>query len=423
MTSNSLLKNKNFVLFLSIRWFYSLAIQSITLTVGWQVYILTGNPLDLGLIGLAQVLPIFLFILPSGVIADKFDRKVVITLCTMVHLLVAIYLLYYSLGDPESIWPILAALLVHGTARAMYQPSLNAILPNIIEKKLFPNATAYNSSVGKLGHLLGPLASGIIIAFYDTKVYFFAIVCLGISTLSTLLLKNPKNSSNLKSISLSVVISGFVYVWKTKLILGTMSLDLFAVLFGGIMGMLPIFAIDILKIGPEGLGLLRTMPAVGGVLTGIILTQLPPINNAGKNLIISMIVFGSATAIFAVSSILWLSLLMLFIYGAADMVSVYIRQTIIPIVTPDDMRGRVGAVHSVATNSSNEIGDLRAGVTASFIGIIPSVFIGGVMTIGISLLWSIIFPDLRKVKKMENLEYICFKEQLDLEKQLYISSK
>lgn len=404
MTSNSLLKNKNFVLFLSIRWFYSLAIQSITLTVGWQVYILTGNPLDLGLIGLAQVLPIFLFILPSGVIADKFDRKVVITLCTMVHLLVAIYLLYYSLGDPESIWPILAALLVHGTARAMYQPSLNAILPNIVEKKLFPNATAYNSSVGKLGHLLGPLASGIIIAFYDTKVYFFAIVCLGISTLSTLLLKNPKNSSNLKSISLSVVISGFVYVWKTKLILGTMSLDLFAVLFGGIMGMLPIFAIDILKIGPEGLGLLRTMPAVGGVLTGIILTQLPPINNAGKNLIISMIVFGSATAIFALSSILWLSLLMLFIYGAADMVSVYIRQTIIPIVTPDDMRGRVGAVHSVATNSSNEIGDLRAGVTASFIGIVPSVFIGGVMTIGISLLWSIIFPDLRKVKKMENLE-------------------
>ena len=170
------------------------------------------------------------------------------------------------------------------------------------------------------------------------------------------------------------------------------------------MGMLPIFAIDILKIGPEGLGLLRTMPAVGGVLTGIILTQLPPINNAGKNLIISMIVFGSATAIFAVSSILWLSLLMLFIYGAADMVSVYIRQTIIPIVTPDDMRGRVGAVHSVATNSSNEIGDLRAGVTASFIGIVPSVFIGGAMTIGISLLWSIIFPDLRKVKKMENLE-------------------
>ena len=215
MPSNSLLKNKNFILFLTIRWFYSLAIQSITLTVGWQVYVLTGNPLDLGLIGLAQVLPIFLFILPSGVIADKFDRRSVITLCTIVHLLVAIYLLYYSLGQPDSIWPILAALLVHGTARAMYQPSLNAILPNIVEKKLFPNATAYNSSVGKLGHLIGPLASGIIIAFYDTKVYIFAIVCLGISTLSTVLLKNPKNSNYLKSISLSVVISGFVYVWKT----------------------------------------------------------------------------------------------------------------------------------------------------------------------------------------------------------------
>jgi MFS family permease len=145
------------------------------------------------------------------------------------------------------------------------------------------------------------------------------------------------------------------------------------------------------------------MPAVGGVLTGIILTQLPPINNAGKNLLISMTIFGLATTIFALSSILWLSLVMLFIYGSADMVSVYIRQTIIPIITPDDMRGRVGAVHSIATNSSNEIGDLRAGITASFIGIVPSVFIGGIMTIGISLLWSAIFPELKKVKKMENL--------------------
>lgn len=403
MAARSLLKNRNFLFYLSIRWFYSLAIQSITLTVGWQVYTLTGNPLDLGLIGLAQVFPIFLFILPSGVIADKFDRKLVISLCTIVHLFVAIYLLYYSLSDPTSIWPILTALLVHGTARAMYQPSLSAILPNIVEKKVFPNATAYNSSMGKLGHLIGPLASGIIISFYDTKVYIFAIVCLGISTLSTLLLKNPKNSNNLKSVSLSVVISGFVYVWKTRLILGTMSIDLFAVLFGGIMGMLPIFAIDILKIGPEGLGLLRTMPAVGGVLTGILLTQLPPINNAGKNLLISMTVFGFATTIFALSSILWLSLLMLFIYGAADMVSVYIRQTIIPIITPDNMRGRVGSVHSIATNSSNEIGDLRAGVTASFIGIVPSVFIGGIITIGISVLWPVLFPELKKVKKMENL--------------------
>ena len=190
---------------------------------------------------------------------------------------------------------------------------------------------------------------------------------------------------------------------KTRLVLATMSIDLFAVLFGGIMGMLPIFAIDILKIGPEGLGLLRTMPAVGGVLTGILLTQLPPINNAGKNLLISMAIFGIATTIFALSSILWLSLLMLFIYGAADMVSVYIRQTIIPIITPDNMRGRVGSVHSIATNSSNEIGDLRAGITASFIGIVPSVFIGGMMTIGVSLLWSVIFPELKKVKKMENL--------------------
>ncbi len=403
MNKNELLKSKNFLSYLTIRWFNTLAIQTITLTVGWQIYELTRNPLDLGLIGLAQFIPIFIFILPSGVIADKFDRKIIIAICNIIHLAVCFFLLFYSLSAPKSIVPILLVLLIHGTARAMYQPALSAILPNIVEKKLFPNATAYNSSVSKLGHLIGPLIAGIIISLFNIWVYLFAIVCFSISTIATFFLNNPKNPDNLKAISFATVVSGFVYVWKTKLVLGTMTIDLFAVLFGGIMGMLPVFAIDILKIGPEGLGLLRSMPAVGGVLTGIILTQIPPVKNAGKYLIISTIIFGFSTAIFALSNILWLSLIMLLIYGAADMVSVYIRQTIIPIITPDNMRGRVGSVHSIATNTSNEIGDFRAGITAGFIGIVPSVFIGGTITVAISLLWSVLFPQLKKVNRMEDL--------------------
>lgn len=403
MKKNNLLKNRNFINYLQIRWFNSIAIQAITLTVGWQVYEMTRSPIDLGLVALAQVIPIFIFILPSGIVADKFDRKKVLTLSNIIHLIITLYLYYYALSDPNSIYPILIALMINGIARSMYQPSLQAILPNIVEKKLFSIATAYYSSVSKLGHLLGPLMAGIIISFYDTNVYLFAAICFVITILSTLLLKNPKNNNNLKGVSISTVLSGFVYVWKKKLILGTMTIDLFAVLFGGIMGMLPIFAIDILKIGPEGLGLLRAMPAIGGVLMGLLLTQLPPINNAGRNLILSTTIFGLATAIFAISDILWLSLVMLFIYGAADMMSVYVRQTIIPIITPDEMRGRVAAVHSVATNSSNEIGDFRAGITAGFIGIVPAVCIGGIVTIGVSLLWSVIFPEIKKVRRLDNL--------------------
>lgn len=403
MKKNNLLKNRNFINYLQIRWFNSIAIQAITLTVGWQVYEMTRSPIDLGLVALAQVIPIFIFILPSGIVADKFDRKKVLTLSNIIHLIITLYLYYYALSDPNSIYPILIALMINGVARSMYQPSLQAILPNIVEKKLFSIATAYYSSVSKLGHLLGPLMAGIIISFYDTNVYLFAAICFVITILSTLLLKNPKNNNNLKGVSISTVLSGFVYVWKKKLILGTMTIDLFAVLFGGIMGMLPIFAIDILKIGPEGLGLLRAMPAIGGVLMGLLLTQLPPINNAGRNLILSTTIFGLATAIFAISDILWLSLVMLFIYGAADMMSVYVRQTIIPIITPDEMRGRVAAVHSVATNSSNEIGDFRAGITAGFIGIVPAVCIGGIVTIGVSLLWSVIFPEIKKVRRLDNL--------------------
>tara|TARA_Y100000590_G_scaffold458305_1_gene612769 strand:- start:1881 stop:3092 length:1212 start_codon:yes stop_codon:yes gene_type:complete len=403
MSKNNLLKNRNFINYLQIRWFNSIAIQAITLTVGWQVYEMTRNPIDLGLVALAQVIPIFVFILPSGIIADKFDRKKVLTISNIIHLIITLYLYYYALSDPDSIYPILIALMINGIARSIYQPSLQAILPNIVEKKLFPIATAYYSSVSKLGHLFGPLMAGIIIAFYDVNVYLFAAICFVITILSTLILKNPKNNENLKRISISTVLSGFAYVWKKKLILGTMTIDLFAVLFGGIMGMLPIFAIDILKIGPDGLGLLRAMPAIGGVFMGALLTQIPPINNAGRNLIISTSVFGFATAIFAISDILWLSLSMLFIYGAADMMSVYVRQTIIPIITPDEMRGRVAAVHSVTTNSSNEIGDFRAGITAGFIGIVPAVCIGGIATIGVSLLWSIIFPEIKKVKRLDNL--------------------
>jgi hypothetical protein len=303
-----------------------------------------------------------------------------------------------------TIYPVLFILCIHGIARAIYQPSMSSILPNIVSVDLFPRAVSYYSSVSKLGHLAGPVIAGILIAYIDNWVYLVASISFFISVIFGFLLQNPKTATNLKKITIKILFGGFAYVWKTKIVLGTITIDLAAVLFSGIMGMLPVFAVDILKIGPEGLGMLRSMPAVGGVVTGILLTQLPPIKNAGKILIYSTIVFGVATIIFSLSTILWLSLIMLVIYGAADMVSVNIRNSIVPIITPDNMRGRVGAVHSLATNASNEIGDFRAGLTASFIGTVPAIFIGGVVTITLSAMWWFLFPDLKNIKNIRELE-------------------
>jgi MFS family permease len=302
-----LLFNTNFMRYLAIRWFNSFAVQAINLTVGWQIYNLTGNPLDLGLIGLAQFAPIFLLILPAGLIADKYNRKYVTILTNIIHVFVAAYLLYYSFSEMTTIYPVLFILCIHGIARAIYQPSMSSILPNIVSVDLFPRAVSYYSSVSKLGHLAGPVIAGILIAYIDNWVYLVASISFFISVIFGFLLQNPKTATNLKKITIKILFGGFAHVWKTKIVLGTITIDLAAVLFSGIMGMLPVFAVDILKIGPEGLGMLRSMPAVGGVVTGILLTQLPPIKNAGKVLIYSTIVFGVATIIFSLSTILWLS--------------------------------------------------------------------------------------------------------------------
>jgi MFS family permease len=390
-----------------MRWFNSFAIQIINLTIGWQIYVITKDPLALGFIGLAQFAPVLFLTLPAGVSADKYNRKNTVVICNFLHIFISAFFLYYSLHLHESkvIYPIFIMLFIHGIGRAFYYPSAASILPNIVPSEVFPRAVSYVSSVQVFGHLAGPAIAGLLIAYIGTWVYLIALISFAIASFSALLLPRQKNNnSNIKGISLKILISGFTYVWKTKIVLGTMTIDLVAVLFSGVMGMLPIFAIDILKIGPEGMGLLRSMPALGGVAMGILLTQLPPIKNAGKILIYSTIIFGVCSTVFALSETLYISLIMLLIYGAADMVSVNIRQTIVPIVTPDNMRGRVSSVHSMTSNASNEIGDFRAGLTASFIGTVPAIFIGGVVTITLSAMWWFLFPDLKNIKNIKDLE-------------------
>ena len=324
----------------------------------------------------------------------------------MVQIFVAGFLLYYSVYklDDGSVIPIYLILILHGVAMSFQGPSSFAILPNLVKSEIFPRAVHYVNFFEEFGSLAGPIAAGILIAYFNEWVYLVALTGFIISTLSAISLPNiGSGSGEIKRINIKVLLSGFVYVWKSKIVLGTMTIDIVAMLFSSVMGMLPIFAIDILDIGPEGLGILRATPSIGALFAAMILSQLPSLRYPGRTLIYSIIIFGCATITFALSTVLWVSLVALFIYGASDMISMNIRQIIVQLVTPDNMRGRVMSVHSVITTGSNELGDFRAGLSATIIGIAPAIMAGGVLTVSFSIIWWFLFPGLKEVKDMKDL--------------------
>ena len=404
--TDSILYNRNLLKFICLTWFSHFALKIISLTVGWQIYTETGSPLALGLIGLIQFAPQFFLILPAGVLADKYNRRHILIVCNLVQIFVAGFLLYYSIYSigKVSIIPIYLILIVHGIAMSFEGPSTFAILPNLVKPEIFPRAVHYVNFFEEFGSLFGPIIAGILIAYIDKWVYLVALLSFVISTLSAISLPNIENGiKEIKRITVKVLLSGFVYVWKSKIVLGTMAIDIVAMLFSSIMGMLPIFAIDILNIGPEGLGILRTTPSIGALFAAIVLSQLTSIKYPGRVLIYSIIVFGCATITFSLSTSLWISLFALFIYGAADMVSMNIRQIIVQLVTPNNMRGRVMSVHSVITTGSNELGDFRAGLSATLIGTIPAIMVGGILTVSLSVIWWYLFPGLKEVKDIKDL--------------------
>lgn len=404
--TDSILYNRNLLKFICLTWFSHFALKIISLTVGWQIYTETGSPLALGLIGLIQFAPQFFLILPAGVLADKYNRRHILIVCNVVQIFVAGFLLYYSIYSigKGSIIPIYLILIVHGIAMSFEGPSTFAILPNLVKPEIFPRAVHYVNFFEEFGSLFGPIIAGILIAYIDKWVYLVALLSFVISTLSAISLPNIENGiKEIKRITVKVLLSGFVYVWKSKIVLGTMAIDIVAMLFSSIMGMLPIFAIDILNIGPEGLGILRATPSIGALFAAIVLSQLTSIKYPGRVLIYSIIVFGCATITFSLSTSLWISLFALFIYGAADMVSMNIRQIIVQLVTPNNMRGRVMSVHSVITTGSNELGDFRAGLSATLIGTIPAIMVGGILTVSLSVIWWYLFPGLKEVKDIKDL--------------------
>ena len=395
-----LLSHLDFILFIVSRAGNVFGIQVLSIAVGWHIYRITGSVLYLGLVGLFQFLPALVLFLVAGMVADRVDRRLIIAACNMLHAAAASLICAYMLLEPVNVWPVFALLAIHGTARAFLSPASQAILPNIVPRELFSNAVAMSSSVNKIGQLGGPAIGGILIALISQWTYLVAAVLFGVAAAAAALIQTRLAVRGKEVFGLKTILGGFDYIWRKKIVLGAISIDLIAVLFGGVLGLLPVYAIDILHVGPEALGVMRAMPAAGALAVAVILTQARVTRHMGAAFFISLAVFGLAVLVFSLSTLFWLSLAALAVYGAADMVSVYIRQTLVQIETPDELRGRVSSVNSVSVNASNELGDFRAGIMAAAIGTVPAVFVGGIVTLTVTALWWKIFPDLRKVDRL-----------------------
>ena len=376
------------------------AVQMQSVAIGWQVYEITGDPLDLGLIGLAQFLPFVMLILPAGQVADRLNRRLILSLCYTTEAVCAGLLLMLTFIGIQSVWPVLAVLVLFGSARAFSQPASQAITPNLVPPAAFPNAVALNSSSGHIARIAGPAAGGILYIFGPNIVYTSVAIMLCLSVVMMSRVKLPNIIREKEPASWHTVFEGLRFVKSRPLILGAISLDLFAVLFGGATALLPAYASDILHTGPEGLGMLRTAPAIGAATTAAVLAFHPVIRNVGHWLFGGVAIFGIAIIVFGVSESFSLSIVALIVLGAGDMVSVYIRHMLVQLETPDEIRGRVSAVNGVFIGASNELGEFESGVTAAWFGLVPSVVIGGVATLIVTGLWIRFFPQLSNMDRL-----------------------
>jgi MFS family permease len=391
------LQHRNFSLYLVARFVATLAVQMQSVAVGWQVYALTNDPLDLGLIGLAQFLPFVVLVLPAGQIADRHDRRLILALCYAVELLCAGLLLSFTWLGLKIAWPIFGVLVLFGCARAFAMPTGQAITPNLVPREDFGNAVALNSSTFHVATIVGPALGGWIYVAGPGAVYLCVSLGLAVSVALMLAVRLPAVLRSPEPATWHTVLEGLRFVRSRPVVLGAISLDLFAVLFGGATALLPIFARDVLATGPEGLGLLRTAPAVGAATTAIALAFFPILHHVGRWMFAGVAVFGVSIIVFGLSTDFLLSFGALAVLGAGDMVSVYIRHMLIQLETPDEIRGRVSAVNAVFIGASNELGEFESGVTAAWLGLVRSVVIGGAATLAVTGLWMRLFPTLRRM--------------------------
>lgn len=379
-----------------------MALHMMMVAIALQVWEETKDPWNLAFIGLSTFAPAMGFALVTGYVADLFDRKRVVAACYAVVLLSALLLLLVTKTGFTEVWHVFAILIIMGTGRAFYQPAANSLVPNLVPAAIFPNAVAWHTSTNKVCQTVGPALGGIVYELQGPgAVYLTASIGLAIGLVTILFVRTKTTREGREPTTLRVLLAGIVFVYRKKIVLGAITLDLFAVLLGGVTILLPIYAMDILQVGPSGAGLLRSAMAAGSLATGLALTLVTMERAVGKILYVTVIVYGAATVVFGLSELYWLSLAAMATLGAADMVSVYIRVTLIQIATPDDMRGRVSAVNSVFTGASNELGESRAGAMAALIGTVPAVVVGGLGAIAVTLACWKLFPELTRVERMD----------------------
>ena len=384
----------------------SFGIQMVAVAIGWQVFAINRSAFDLGLVGLFEFVPLLLLALPAGQLADRISRRLMFAAALALNALVAIALLAVTIGGATELWPFLALAAGNGIAAAVANPSARALGPSLVSRELLPSSLALRSIAFQSGTVAGPALGGLLFAIDAELVYAVATVMLLLGIVAVLMIHESAEGTNAASSeapTLKTFFAGISFIRHTPVMLGAITLDLFAVLFGGAVALLPLFARDILHTGPLGLGILRSAPAVGALAAGVMLTRRPIVRKTGRTLLLVVAAFGVATVVFGLSKSFPLSLAALAVAGFVDMISVNIRSTIAIVAAPNELRGRVTAVESVFISASNELGAFESGVAAALLGAVPAVVIGGVITIALAGVWSWVFPDLAKIDELEEL--------------------
>jgi len=397
-------RDRDFYVFAAVRFVVTIAFQIQSVAIGWKIYQVTQSTFALGLVGLCQFGPMFLLTLPAGDIADRFDQRKVLSLTQTMQSLCAALFLLLVIFVPKTDWPYYLVLVLFGATRGFYGPASQSLLPFLVPTEKLPRAIALSSSVFTTATIAGPALGGFLYALGPTATFSVSLVLMVAASILTATLGGRLRPPlvDTGASRLERVREGIDFVLHRPVVLGAMSLDLFAVLLGGATALLPAFASDILHVGPIGLGVLRSGPAVGAAVMAFTLTRWPIGRNTGLTMFVAVALFGAATIVFGLSTSFPLSLAALFVLGATDMISVFVRTSFVQFATPDAMRGRVSAVNMLFIGASNELGEFESGITAAWFGTVPAVVIGGIGTLLVVAIWMRLFPSLRKIDRLQD---------------------
>jgi MFS family permease len=397
---------RDYRLYLGGRFFAAMSQQMLTVAIGWYLYDLTGDPLTLGYAGLAVFLPIALFTLPGGDVSDRHDRRRILALAHLVQAACSAVLVYLAATNTVHPGPFYAVLVASGTARAFSAPAVQSFGPFLVPREQFAESVAWNSSANRIAMIAGPALGGLIYLLGAEAAFAACLVQSLLVSAAMIAIRTRVPVADTKgSTALGRAIAGLRFVRYQPVVFGAITLDLFAVTLGSITALLPVYARDVLDVGPGGLGAMRSSLALGAIAVALLLAGLPQrsMPHGGKAMFFGVAVFGVAILVFGLSTSFWLSVAALMVMGAADMLSVWVRSTIVQLGTPDDMRGRVSAIHMLFVGTSNEFGDFRAGVVAAWLGALPAVMAGGVCTLLVTALWVRFFPELRRIDRLSEV--------------------